>query len=120
MLNWFKRFKRKRIKSEEVVRAFQETGLKPKRFYFFQREEEKQCACGMGAIYYVLKKSADIEGRVGGFMNSHYGSSYKGGFADGFDGREYRGLDRSSKIGYKDGKNAWRAVVEAGLVEQVK
>jgi hypothetical protein len=122
----------KRITVEEVIEAYKETGLKPKRGRYFQdfklvdRENYRyipQCACGMGAIYaYNKKNEANYDSQINQilFIDELYSSSYRCGFANGFDGVESQEKYHKYKrygLGYEDGQKAYQAVVDLGMVE---
>jgi hypothetical protein len=108
-----------KIKPEQVIEAYKKTGLIPK-----QKVTLKDgCACGLGAIY-ALEHGAEKKDWIGLL---HVISSFNDkdkdygiGFADGFDGLPRAYIEFSEyRTGHEDGKAAWKAVVESGLVSNV-
>lgn len=94
----------KRITPQEVLEAFEKTGLKPMQgdYYPFAG-----CACALGAI----ASSQGIEGSLYHQFSIIYGD-YQDAFTDGFDGRRkpLGGLCESDELAYQDGLAAWEAV----------
>jgi hypothetical protein len=94
----------KRITPEEVLKAYEKTGLKPMRgdYYPFQG-----CACALGVMAVTLK----LSGNLYDHFQDIYGD-YQDAFTDGFDGRRKPtgGLCKTDEIAYKDGNAAWEAV----------
>ena len=110
----------RRITPEEVLKAYEKTGLKPMQGDYFSKDG---CACGLGAI---AKKQGLIEytaiGSVccyGTSINliSVYGESYHNGFANGFDDLGSDDLDRDLAQCFEDGMAAWEAVKHLALPE---
>jgi hypothetical protein len=84
----------KRIKPEEVVLAFKETGLQPEEGAFFK--PSKNCACGLGALFAYTNKGEydeavktgfveDLSCEVTTYFDDIYGQSQRLGFVHGFD-----------------------------------
>lgn len=105
-----------RITPEEVVKAYINIGWKPERAVYFNKE--KKCACGFGAMALANVESENNQDLFS-WIDSTYTDDYQSGFINGFDGDEITGV-RSDEwiIGFKDGKNAWEAVVESGLINE--
>lgn len=99
----------KRIRPDEVVHAYKQTGLRPVRHGYFPAIG---CACGLGAMFYTTHNKIDNTRTVNEFFDELYGSTYRCAFASGFDNDEYN----THYAGYEDGCAAWQAVVDAGLV----
>jgi hypothetical protein len=118
-----------RIKPEEVVNAYKETGLKPKQGRYFEEEGERICACGLGAIFdqkWGLPDGSDLsdhstmDSYVGGILQEEYPNTYIIGFAMGFDQKipagDFYGKTENLKIqyetGYEDGKVAFETAIK--------
>lgn len=105
----------KRITPEEVVAAYDKTGLSVARQEYFS--DKGRCACGLGAYAAAFLGSNPMadEGfdvsRV--LSDSGFGWLYRHGFGNGFDGdnRESSLTGHSEyQAGVKDGVAAWEAV----------
>lgn len=80
------------------------------------------CACALGALAYNAIGTFE-ERETNSWLELNYGTWYHSGFAAGFDGEPFK-VPILSKVsaeqyaqGHADGQAAWKAVVEAGLVE---
>lgn len=134
----------KRITPEEVVAAYRKTGLRPVRRISAERrfddgfcvndEIAPLCGCALVAIATAngardldpiqLPESeilnAACEEVFGVRWDDLDGHEYAAGFLGGFDGRArvlWVVVGTPSEQGYDDGRAAWAAVVEAGLVQ---
>jgi hypothetical protein len=120
-----------RITPEEVVEAFNETGLIPKQGrYFNLNEKGSLCACGLGALYdykwglnddgiRVTKDNIpELYQNIGEFLEKEYSTTYRIGFAHGFDDIPtavdfYKSdslLEEMYSSGHEDGRAAYEAV----------
>jgi hypothetical protein len=111
-----------RITPEMVIEAYRKTGLNPVRGDYFPITGY---ACALGALYVA-------EGKYRSDRNLHlnstfcslhsqyvYGSEYCVGFVNAFDGEEILWPENDEYVaGYEDGRAAWNAIVEAGLVKE--
>jgi len=107
----------KRIMPDDVLRAYQATGLKPLQGEF---REYKTCdtVCGGCAITALLASDGiDIveEPNLRRIAEGRWGGFYIGGFVCGFDGKPAAWFDRDNsreeeRIGYEDGQAAAAAV----------
>jgi hypothetical protein len=112
----------KRITPEEVVQAFEDTGLKPHQgTYFGERDdayiipEGDNCACAMGAIYY--KEFGVKSNEAHDYFVNKFTRNYQLGFACGFDNSDklFEGQELFD-IGYEDGENARLTLVAKGMM----
>lgn len=129
-----------RIKVEDVIRAYEETGIIPIHSgWGFSTNEGQACGCALTALAasrakdqmppeQFIKQVAKMRYGVLGFINSfipEFQSSYLEGFIDGFDGVEkrltmddvlYEGVEENEVLnylnGYEDGEQVWEAVYE--------
>jgi hypothetical protein len=95
----------KRITPEEVLKAYETTGLKPKRCSFKIRDG---CTCAVTALVKAAGLNGTEEFREERFLSEEY----FWGFIFGFDGRV--GHDPE---GGKDGQAAWEAVKHLAVVQ---
>lgn len=115
----------KRITVEQVVKAFEQTGLKPRQGNYFRAEGEKvTCACGLGAIYIADHDTEETKTKPAGtltineYFRKRYGSDYRLGFVRGFDGDHLNTFAIQNKVeytlGFEDGVAACKAVMKEG------
>lgn len=122
----------KRITPEQVREAFLFTKLTPRQGEFLFADG---CGCGLGAVYTKQRmeeaneqfqnlettlsewKNGTIDERhICSDLDDEYSSSYRSGFAQGFDDtppdtENYQGeLQEMYLAGHEDGINAWKAV----------
>jgi len=109
----------KRITVDQVKKAYETTGLQPKKGKFFsvtmKGMEKVKCACGMGAVYmHEAQNSIMSEYPVIKYLDDNYGTDYRAGFAHGFDDEpcELEDTDERFQQGYEDGKAAREAIFE--------
>lgn len=123
----------KRIKPEQVLAAFEKTGLKPVQGQYFNGHIGDACACGLGAIYAadLMNKGKsvetlfdeitsdnggdDINELVWDFFESSHSFKYQNGFVNGFDEEDPTVMPNERryedyKNGFEDGKAAYQAV----------
>jgi len=112
----------KRITPEEVVQAYERTGLKP---CFSQWSDEGQ-GCGLHALGMALGKGS-LNGSFQAAVALDLSSWYVLGFITGFDnGSKWWGTESEGRImmdGYVDGQKARKAVlayVEQGVASTVQ
>lgn len=105
-----------RITPERVIEAYKATRLTPMRGGYFPKEG---CACGLGAIATELRLDVSSNLTITKELDLLMNSSYRAGFARGFDGDER--YDAANPVefeaGYQDGQAAWRAAIEDGLTQ---
>jgi hypothetical protein len=97
----------KRITPQEVLEAYEKTGLKPMQGDYYPQEG---CACGMGAI---ATSNGYIDTGLEPFYSKlfrKYGTKYHDGFTHGFDGGTVVMNNENFIKGHTDGKAAWEAV----------
>lgn len=92
----------KRLKPEEVLKAYEETGLRPRQGKFFQDD----CACGLGAVARQAEPTARGDNAWDILLKNGFGDFYLNDFYYGFD----QIPQEQDKLGYKDGQAAWGAV----------
>jgi len=113
----------KRITVEQVVKAFEQTGLTPKQGDYFEIDGEKvTCACGMGAVYAVENNIESIKPnsidalKINHYFAKRYGGDYRFGFARGFDDLSSFSKEVANEkeflAGYEDGVAARKAVLK--------
>jgi hypothetical protein len=100
----------KRITPEMVVAAYKATGLKPARCVFIAGDY----ACAVGAVAKHLSGVKHAYDAVE-WANRVYGEDYVESFWHGFDDISTSRYEQH--IGYEDGRAAWQACVDAGLVD---
>ncbi len=100
----------KRITPEEVVAAYQKTGLKPNASTFLN--PKGTCGCGIGAL--CLAETDRLENGVSvlDWGAEQFGHEYEGGFSDGFclEGIALEYVPCRYAEGYADGRAAAEAV----------
>jgi hypothetical protein len=102
----------KRITPEEVVAAYRESGMKPKRGHF----NVDGCGCGIGAKGCQRFGSLDTPSdQIADWAEATYGGEYCDGFYEGFDGNEMSQWDINERyvLGHADGVFARLACIEA-------
>ena len=117
----------KRIRPEQVVEAFKQTGLSLGRGQFFS--DDRACACGLGALYAMKNGSVpedDNALEIVDWVDQTYSMHYRLGFINGFDDSPDLS-DRLSitygndhyRTGYRDGQAAYTASVQSmsGLLQ---
>lgn len=113
----------KRITPDEVLEAYEETGLLPEQCeWAFEHEDGSRCACGLGAIYSNrVEEGFETLGNTAAsefdLIEDVLGLSrpYMYGFISGFDKTDIpfpiRENDREeAERGHSDGRAAWEAV----------
>ena len=112
----------KRITPEEVLAAYEATGLKPVQESWTDMVNGQRCGCGLTAVAMSKRKGLDFSdffSNLGDLdaedrMLAHelgLPLDYVWGFAAGFDGNSPFGIDYADwRLGYKDGRAAWEAV----------
>jgi hypothetical protein len=111
-----------RITPEMVIEAYRKTGLNPVRGDYFPITGY---ACALGALYVAEGKYnkehnsyLNSDSCMWHFKNA-YGVFYQCGFVDAFDGAHMLWPENDEYVvGYEDGRAAWNACVEAGLVKE--
>jgi len=96
----------RRITPEEVLKAYEKTGLKPMQGEYFSGE----CACGLGAIvrFWNPEKRANDDNVADMLEKNGIRDLYRIGFYLGFDGKKH--VNPYSHTAFLDGKSAWQAV----------
>lgn len=103
----------RRVTVDEVIAAYNQTGLKPKQRNYFWNDG---CACAFGVLYIANRGSIEDE-RKGYFADKYAddltgSTDYTNGFIAGFDGDELENeeYDKEFLAGFEDGTATWNAV----------
>ena len=114
--------KAKRITPEEVVKAYEKSGLKAMQhgYYGYSKTDgvKLDCACGIEVMYATTYPDRLHSGEARMHAERLYGTAYTRGFMDGFDEFEqpWIGDDITGYLtGWSDGRAAWTAADKEGL-----
>lgn len=113
----------KRVTPDRIISDYEKTGMKAKRRCFIKNED-----CGCPATVHYLASTGDnvpdldekgtytvFVGLVSDWFAEQYGADYFTSYWHGVDGLTDQGdIDTE---GWRDGRDCWRAILEAGLVE---
>lgn len=110
----------KRITPEQVLRAYQKTGIfRRTNVYSTTNKQNKPCGCPLTALFCAVKPSnlkgvinylrdkceenCIDGGEIADWAEETYGHNYKLAFVTGVDGRTNYCNDEESVMGYEDG-----------------